>query len=185
MIGYSKRKQQAPVTPEVQIDTINISSLIATSLLLSSAVLLSLIFKYPELTAPSLDILDRDSSTGLAQEYILDLDGLSNLLSVKRVKIASAKVSSIPSQSLLLAPLQEHKEKVERLQWEYIIEEALFNTLLDIDCAGKCADSGWKSEAWVEVFNAVQTVTPDQQRAQLTMDKLKSKKQNYKSLYKD
>jgi hypothetical protein len=146
MMGRPKRKQQAPVTPEVQADTINIGSSIATPPPLPPAVPPPSIFKYPEPTAPSLDILNRDSSTGLAQEHILDLDGLSNLLPAKKVKTASAKASPVPSQSSLSAPLQEHKEKIERLQWKYTMKEALFNTLLDMNHAGKHADSESKSE---------------------------------------
>ena len=42
-----------------------------------------------------------------------------------------------------------------RLYWEYTIEEALFHKRLDMNHAGKRADSGWKSEAWGEALNAV------------------------------
>ena len=65
------------------------------------------------------------------------------------------------------------------------MEEALFNRLQDMNRAGKHADSGWKSEAWGEVLNAVLAVTPDRQKDLLTLEKVKSKESNYKALYKD
>ena len=65
------------------------------------------------------------------------------------------------------------------------MEEALFNRLQDMNRAGKRADSGWKSEAWGEVLNAVLAVTPDRQKDLLTLEKVKSKESNYKALYKD
>ena len=69
-----------------------------------------------------------------------------------------------------------------RLYWEYTIEEALFHKRLDMNRAGKRADSGWKSEAWGEALNAVLAVTPHRQKDLLTLDKIKSKESNYKAL---
>jgi hypothetical protein len=57
--------------------------------------------------------------------------------------------------------------------------------LLEMDRKGKRADSGWKNEAWVELLPQVVETTPGRYRELLTIEKLKSKEQNIKSLYKD
>ena len=57
--------------------------------------------------------------------------------------------------------------------------------LLEIDRKGKRADSGQKNEAQVELLPQVVETTPARYRQLLTIEKLKSKEQNIKSLYKD
>jgi hypothetical protein len=134
---------------------------------------------------PPLDISSEKSSTISTQEYTSDLDTSSNLPPAKRSRTASEKTSTNHLQFLQPPPSKEPKERLERLHWDYTMEEVLFTRLVDMDRAGKRADSGWKSEAWGEILSAVLVVTPDRQKDLLTMDKLKSKESNYKALYKD
>ena len=50
------------------------------------------------------------------------------------------------------------KEKPPDLQWTDAMEAALFNAFLEQHNKGKRADSGWKTESWGPVVEAVQAV---------------------------
>jgi hypothetical protein len=75
------------------------------------------------------------------------------------------------------------KEKKVNLIWTDIMEETLFNELLEQDHSSKRADMGFKTEAWAAVRNAVQEVYLG--RLVIEVSQLKSKESNYKVLYKD
>jgi Myb/SANT-like DNA-binding protein len=80
---------------------------------------------------------------------------------------------------------KELKEKAEKISWNFTMEEMLFQTLVDRARAGKRADQGFKTEAWVEVLSKVKAVAPAKVKPLLTLAKIKSKESNYKALYKD
>jgi hypothetical protein len=44
------------------------------------------------------------------------------------------------------------EEKAPDLQWNDVMEAALFNAFLEQQNRGKRADMGWKSEAWMDRF---------------------------------
>jgi hypothetical protein len=75
------------------------------------------------------------------------------------------------------------KEKKTSLIWTDIMEETMFDALLDQDRRGKRADVGFKSEAWTLVREAVQQVYI--RRLSIEVLQLKSRESNYKALYKD
>jgi Myb/SANT-like DNA-binding protein len=75
------------------------------------------------------------------------------------------------------------KEKKVNLIWTDIMEETLFNGLLEQDHNGKRADMGFKTEAWAIVQDAVQEVYLGY--LVIEVSQLKSKESNYKALYKD
>lgn len=77
------------------------------------------------------------------------------------------------------------KEKADKIHWNFTMEETLFQALIDGARAGKRADQGFKTEAWVDVLSKVQAVAPAKTRPLLNLSKLKSKESNYKALYKD
>jgi hypothetical protein len=64
------------------------------------------------------------------------------------------------------------------------MEEVFFQTMVNQVRLGKRADSGYKSEAWTEAYNAV-SVAYTGRLVLLTVEKLKSKLSNYQQLYKD
>ena len=78
----------------------------------------------------------------------------------------------------------EEKVKRDRLVWTFEMEEVFFQTMVNQVRLGKRADSGYKSEAWTEAYNAV-SVAYTGRLVLLTVEKLKSKLSNYQQLYKD
>jgi hypothetical protein len=87
--------------------------------------------------------------------------------------------SQIP---LVISTRKPEKEKVS-LIWTNIMEETLFNELLEQDHNGKRADMEFKTEAWAVVRDAVQEVYLG--RLVIEVSQLKNKESNYKTLYKD
>jgi hypothetical protein len=73
--------------------------------------------------------------------------------------------------------------KKASLVWTDLMEETLFNELLEQDRLGKRADMGFKSEAWIVVRDAIQEIYIGP--LVIEIQQLKNKESNYKALYKD
>lgn len=91
--------------------------------------------------------------------------------------------SSLESNTTVIASTQAEKEKKASINWSDIMEETMFDTLLDQDRRGKRADAGFKAEAWTIVRKAVQEVYT--RSLLIEVSQLKNKESNYKALYKD
>lgn len=81
--------------------------------------------------------------------------------------------------SAVPARLQPKKSKAPRLVWDNEMELALLEGLKEQEALGKRAESGWKSEAWAVVVEAIQAVSPSG-TAEVAMAKGKSKIQDFK-----
>jgi hypothetical protein len=68
----------------------------------------------------------------------------------------SSDLDLIDSQiPLVISTQRSEKEKKVNLIWTDIMEETLFNELLEQDHSSKRADMGFKTKAWAAVRNAV------------------------------
>jgi Myb/SANT-like DNA-binding domain len=108
-------------------------------------------------------------------------------LKEKELKEKELKEKELKDKKLKEKELKEKqsKEKAEKISWDFTMEEMLFQTLLDRARAGKRADQGFKTEAWVDALSKVKAVAPAKVKPLLTLAKIKSKESNYKALYKD
>jgi hypothetical protein len=88
--------------------------------------------------------------------------------------------SQIP---LVISTRMPEKEKKVNLIWTDIMEETMFNELLEQDHNGKRADMGFKTEAWAAVRDAIQEVYLG--CLVIEVSRLESKESSYKALYKD
>ena len=78
---------------------------------------------------------------------------------------------------------EETQEKLPDLQWSDKMERALFEGFLDAQNAGKRADTGWKSEAWGPVIEAVQARYTGP--VTITRTHCQTKESGFKAHYRD
>src|SRR5258705_2873298 len=91
--------------------------------------------------------------------------------------------STSDSQKQDIDPEQQDEEELEtKFAWTFAMEEVLFNELVHQVELGKRADNGFKKEAWVAAFAAVEAITTQQD---ITLQRCKNKVESFKKHWRD